>query len=134
VTENTIVKESNSRPQPPILPRASERLKDHSLILSKIFSLPNHTIPKRPGRFLTELHPAKRMAVALGLANLWYDNHEDMDFQNTSKVKTEIHKKDRTRQIKKKKTKKKKKKKKNQKNKTLNNFSRDALDIDFCLS
>jgi hypothetical protein len=41
------------------------------------------------------------MAVALGLARLWYDNHEDMDFQNTSKVKTEVHKKDRTRQIKK---------------------------------
>jgi hypothetical protein len=28
------------------------------------------------------------MAVALGLARLWYDNHEDIDFQNTSKVKT----------------------------------------------
>jgi len=33
------------------------------------------------------------MAVVLGLAGLWYDNHEDMDFQNISKVKTEIHKK-----------------------------------------
>ena len=26
-----------------------------------------------------------------------HDNHEDMDFQNISRVKTEIHKKDRTR-------------------------------------
>jgi hypothetical protein len=65
------------------------------------------------------------MAVALGLANLWYDNHEDMDFQNTSKVKTEIHKKDRTRQI---------KKTKKKKQEEQNNFSRDALDIGFCLS
>jgi len=40
------------------------------------------------------------MAGALGLARLVYENHEDMDFQNTSKVKTEIHKKDLTRQIK----------------------------------
>jgi hypothetical protein len=33
------------------------------------------------------------MAVVLGLAGLWYGNHEDMDFLNISKVKTEIHKK-----------------------------------------
>ena len=33
------------------------------------------------------------MAVVLGLAGLWYGNHEDMDFQDISKVKTEIHKK-----------------------------------------
>ena len=26
------------------------------------------------------------MAVVLGLAGLWYDNHEDMDFLNISKV------------------------------------------------
>ncbi|KAN0085425.1 hypothetical protein V8E54_001892 [Elaphomyces granulatus] len=64
--ENTTVKESNSRPQPPILPRASERLKDRSLILSKIFSLPNHTIPKRPGRFLTELHLDEKNGCCFG--------------------------------------------------------------------
>jgi hypothetical protein len=38
------------------------------------------------------------MAVVLGMARLWHDNHEDMDFRNISKVRMEIHKKDRTRQ------------------------------------
>ena len=56
----------NSRRQPPILPRASGRLKDRSLILSKIFSLPNHTIPKRPGRFLTERHLGEKNGCGFG--------------------------------------------------------------------
>jgi hypothetical protein len=48
------------------LTRASERLKDRSLILSKIFSLPNHTIPKRPGRFLTELYLGEKNGCRFG--------------------------------------------------------------------
>jgi len=52
--QNIIIKESNPRLQPPILPRTSKWLKDHSLILSKIVSL-NHTI-SNPGVFHTELH------------------------------------------------------------------------------